>query len=222
MGYYFTITEEMRAMGLSGNDLLVYALISSYSQRGNGCYFGGISFLSEVCGITTRTAHNVLNNLLERELITKNEIFHNGVRYVTFKVCENISGVVKNFQGGSEKIAPNNKRDIEIDKNNNNKTKRFVKPTLEEIKAFCLERHNNIDPERFFSYYESNGWKVGRNPMKNWQRAIITWEKNNAPTQSVKQSAKPQRESTYEHNLRVAKEIQERYGTRQYDDIDWQ
>lgn len=59
------------------------------------------------------------------------------------------------------------------------KTARFVKPTMEEIKAYCRERHNHIDADKFFAYYESKGWLVGKSPMKNWKAAIITWEKNN-------------------------------------------
>jgi len=54
----------------------------------------------------------------------------------------------------------------------------FKKPTIEEIKAYCDERKNSIDPHRFFDHYESTGWKVGKNPMKDWQAAIRTWEKN--------------------------------------------
>ena len=56
--------------------------------------------------------------------------------------------------------------------------KRFVKPTLAEVQAYCRERNNNVDPESFIAYYESNGWRVGKNPMKNWKSAIITWERN--------------------------------------------
>ena len=55
-------------------------------------------------------------------------------------------------------------------------TKRFVKPTLAEIKGYCLERDNNIDPERFFNYYESTGWMVGKHKMKDWKACIRTWE----------------------------------------------
>lgn len=57
-------------------------------------------------------------------------------------------------------------------------TKKFVKPTLEEIKTYCLERKNNVDPEKWLDYYESNGWKVGRNSMKDWRAAVRTWEKS--------------------------------------------
>ena len=57
--------------------------------------------------------------------------------------------------------------------------KRFVKPSLEEIRDYCRERHNTIDAEKFFYHYEANGWMVGpKKPMKNWKAAVITWEKN--------------------------------------------
>lgn len=62
---------------------------------------------------------------------------------------------------------------------NKPKRKRFSPPTLEEVKAYCDERKNRVDPQRFIDYYESNGWKVGKNPMKDWKAAVRTWEKNN-------------------------------------------
>ena len=65
-------------------------------------------------------------------------------------------------------------------------SKRFQKPTIEEIKAYCQERGNNIDAEQFFNFYDSKGWKVGNQPMKNWKAAVITWEKRqNANPQNV-------------------------------------
>lgn len=61
----------------------------------------------------------------------------------------------------------------------NNKRKRFSPPTIEEVKAYCEERKNNVDAERFVNYYESNGWMVGKSKMKDWKAAVRTWEKNN-------------------------------------------
>ena len=59
------------------------------------------------------------------------------------------------------------------------KTNRFKIPTLEEIKNFIQENNYQVDAERFFDYYESNGWTVGKNkPMKNWQAAIRNWNRN--------------------------------------------
>lgn len=58
------------------------------------------------------------------------------------------------------------------------KAKRFVKPTLEEIRAYCQSRQNGVDAERFYDYYESNGWRVGKSPMKDWKAAVRTWERS--------------------------------------------
>jgi uncharacterized protein YdaU (DUF1376 family) len=54
----------------------------------------------------------------------------------------------------------------------------FKPPSLADVKAFCEERHNQVDPEQWVNYYTSNGWRVGRNPMKNWQSAVKSWEGN--------------------------------------------
>lgn len=70
--------------------------------------------------------------------------------------------------------------DIEKDKEKDkNKSKRFIPPTVEEVKAYCKERGNSVDAEKFVNYYASKGWVVGKNsPMKNWQACVRTWEKN--------------------------------------------
>lgn len=60
---------------------------------------------------------------------------------------------------------------------------RFVKPTLEEIQAYCLERGNKVDPERFFDYYESKGWLVGKSKMKDWKAAVRNWERSESSRQ---------------------------------------
>ena len=60
-----------------------------------------------------------------------------------------------------------------IEKNN----KTFKKPTVDEVRAYCQERNNNIDPERFVDFYESKGWMIGKNHMKDWKSAVRTWEK---------------------------------------------
>jgi hypothetical protein len=65
-------------------------------------------------------------------------------------------------------------------KNNTIKEKRaltFFKPTIDDVKLYCLERDNKLDADRFCDYYESNGWKVGNSPMKDWKAAIRTWER---------------------------------------------
>lgn len=59
------------------------------------------------------------------------------------------------------------------------KSKRFTPPTLSEIESYCSDRHNRIDARKFLDFYESKGWFVGKNKMKDWKAAIRTWEHSN-------------------------------------------
>ncbi len=71
--------------------------------------------------------------------------------------------------------------------------KSFCKPTPEEVRAYCAERKNRVDPERWYNHYESVGWKVGRNPMKDWKAAVRTWERS--PYESPPKPIKPRDDS---------------------------
>ena len=109
-------------------------------------------------------------------------------------------------------------KDIEIEKeihssakSTTTKRKRFEKPTLSEIKEYCIERNNNVDAQHFYDYYESNGWKVGKNAMKNWQAAVRTWEKNSY-TNTTKQTKKTNTEQTLDAIYKVMNESEVEYG----------
>ena len=98
------------------------------------------------------------------------------------------TNVQTNLRQISEKSPPEIEieleKDIEIEKEINSsastttKRKRFEKPTLSQITQYCLERNNNVNAEQFYDYYESNGWKVGKNAMKDWKACVRTWERN--------------------------------------------
>jgi hypothetical protein len=63
--------------------------------------------------------------------------------------------------------------------NKEERVKRFIPPTVEEVSAYCLERNNGVDAQKFTDYYTANGWYVGKNRMKDWRAAVRTWERNN-------------------------------------------
>jgi len=68
----------------------------------------------------------------------------------------------------------------------------FVPPNVDQVKAYCLERKNAVDAQRFIDHYESNGWKVGKAAMRDWQAAVRTWEKNNFAATGPSQPHRPQ------------------------------
>lgn len=85
-------------------------------------------------------------------------------------------GVTKNNESKSIEL----EKDIEKEKEDIKPQKRFTKPTLEEVQAYCQERGNNVDAQKWYDYYSSNGWRVGKNPMKDWKAAIRTWERGDS------------------------------------------
>ena len=59
--------------------------------------------------------------------------------------------------------------------------RRFRAPSIEEVKAYCSERNNHVNAEQFVSFYESKGWKIGNQQMKDWKAAVRTWEQREKP-----------------------------------------
>lgn len=102
-------------------------------------------------------------------------------------------------------------KELEIDTKANKsptKAKRFVKPTLSEIEQYCIERNNNVNAEQFFDYYESNGWKVGKNAMKDWKACVRTWERNEYRKPNSKKNSK-------EDAINVVRELMNEYANEQ-------
>ena len=75
-------------------------------------------------------------------------------------------------------------------------------PSLEEIRSYCQERGNQVDPEYFYHYYQSNGWRVGKNPMRDWKAAVCAWETN-----GMAQKMAPAKEPSVGDNFKKAMEI---------------
>ena len=92
----------------------------------------------------------------------------------------------------------NNKENID---NKLSIKEKFKKPTLEEIEAYCKERNNNVDPKKFYEYYDVGNWKDSKgNKVENWKQRIITWEGRNKDKPQVQKKSKQQ--LVYEDLLR--------------------
>lgn len=87
-------------------------------------------------------------------------------------------------QASASKRNPESESDTESDTESDSKEKstrkesRFKPPTVEEVSAYIREKGYSVDAEKFVAYYESNGWRVGRNPMRDWKAALRTWQAN--------------------------------------------
>ena len=88
-------------------------------------------------------------------------------------------------QGKAKKA--DNEYEYEYDNDNdllkeNTKRKVFSTPTVDDVRAYCLERNNKVDPQSFVDFYESKGWMIGKNKMKDWKAAVRTWERSETKT----------------------------------------
>lgn len=210
MGWYYVMTQEIREI-LEGKEADVFAVINGYSQEGQGCFYGSLSQLSAFCGIKSKTTtQKILKSLVAKGAILKGEESHNGVKFCTYKVNQNWYGMSKIDIRGISENGTNNKSDEYINNNSLYKGRgsRFQKPSLEEIRQYCISRGNQVDPEQFFNFYESKGWMVGRSHMKDWRASVRTWEKREKEIAPRKRESR--KESVLEHNLKVMDQM---YGT---------
>ena len=97
---------------------------------------------------------------------------------------------MKQLCNGEKEKEKEKDREIDSSASTTTKRKRFEKPTLSEIEQYCIERNNNVNAEQFFDYYESNGWKVGKNSMKDWKAAVRTWERSEYRKPNSKKNSK--------------------------------
>lgn len=185
---------------LKGNELLVYAIIYGFSQDEDNWFTGSLNYIMSAIGCNSKnTVINTIKSLIEKGLIIKENQIINGVTFCKYKcnknleifnseiVVQNFGGVVQNLDGGSANFAPNNNIYNKKKDNNNklllskekNENVNFKPPTIDEVKQYCEDRNNNIDAEYFIDYYQSIGWRVGKNKMKDWKACVRTWERNN-------------------------------------------
>lgn len=93
-------------------------------------------------------------------------------------VSENTKpGVSEVCEKNESQTKPNQTNTDQTNTDQKNKRGRFTPPTVEEVRSYCLEKGYTFDPDAFFAFYESNGWKVGRNTMRSWEAACVTWQK---------------------------------------------
>lgn len=229
MGWYLVITEEMRAAGLSGNELLVYALILGFSQSQQGCFYGSISYVCEVCGISRATAIRSLQSLKEKGFIFKEENFQNGVKFVRYTASQIDTGSIKmkqgwsqNETGGSIKMRPNNKYDNTIDNNSKDKYKgekfNFEKSLIslgvsEEVAAAWMQVRKTkraTNTKIAFDKIAAEIAKSGKTAEecirtaveRSWQGFQAEWLEEKKPQQQKVKA--PRYMSAYERNLITA------------------
>ena len=191
--------------GLKGAELMTYALVFSFSQSNAGIYKGGVTYLASWLGCSYNSASKYLKSLVAKNLINEHPGFENNVPFCNYTA--NLEVLPQILGEDTPNLGDRKEREKKIYNNTlsiKGSTK-FQKPSLEDVRAYCISRGNQVDPEQFCNFYESNGWKVGKNPMKDWRAAVRTWEKREKEVPQRKRETKER--SVLEHNLKVMDEL---------------
>lgn len=220
--------------GLSWNEKILLMEIDSFTSRGNECYISN-EYIAELLGVSTRWAIKCLSNLIEKGYVRMVR-FDGRKRYVESAI-QFMADMNKSSMQSGTKVQCRVEQKFNIHKtieekhiNNNTLSNRararFQKPSLSDVREYCIARNNDVDPEQFFNFYESKGWIVGKTPMKDWKAAVRTWEKREKEVAPRKREKR--QESVFEHNLRVADQLfgtnlhEQAYGKRNGGRIDEQ
>lgn len=199
---------------LSGLDLLAFALVHGCTQKGEGCWYGGYDRLAERIGGKQRGTIMSINRLEEIGAVERFDAVIDGKPKRAIRSLWNSAQNAdaqnadaknvdaQNAEQTLQKMQSFSAQNAEPSNSNNIQTKKkvFIKPTILEIEEFCKGHGYQVDAERFFNYYESKGWVVGKSPMKDWRYAVRTWVSNQkssqpsfspqvAPTPSSKEEA---------------------------------
>ena len=170
--YYAVITADVRYNNkLTANAKLLYAEITALCNM-NGKCTASTQYFANLYGVTKTSIQNWLKILEDNNHITRHNIFKEGSKQI-------LSRHIKLVNTPTQNILRDNNTSINTNTTYSNNKGRFKKPTVNDIKDYCLDRNNNIDAETFYDFYESKDWKVGKNKMKDWKACVRTWEKRN-------------------------------------------
>ena len=178
--YYAVIPAEVRySKKLTPNAKLLYAEITALCNM-NGKCTASTEYFCRLYEVSRVSIQKWLKILEDNNYIKRVNIYKLGSKQIETRVITlvNIPSKEKFTDNTNINITNNNLTD-------SNKKALFKKPTLDDVKSYCIERNNNIEAEAFLDFYESKDWKIGKNKMKDWKAAVRTWERRETKTQSM-------------------------------------
>jgi phage replication O-like protein O len=139
--------------------------------------------LSEVSGIQRQHVARAISRLTSKNMIKRNGVTGIQKDYDKWVLPNEVvpNGVVPNevaevLPNEVAEVLPNEVAPLLLKTKDNER--QWTHPSVEQVKAYCSERKNGIDPERFVDFYASKGWMIGKNKMKDWQACVRTWEQH--------------------------------------------
>lgn len=186
--YFAIIPAEVRYDNdLRANEKLLFGEITALTQKTGECWASN-KYFSELYGVKPNAVATWIRNLKNKNYIQIEYIYKGKEiekRIIKIGIIQKDTtsyskryegGIQKDNWGGIQKGEENNIKDINNTSINN---KKFSKPTIEEIQKYIDDNNLRVNANNFFDYYESNGWRVGHNPMKSYQATLRRWSRTN-------------------------------------------
>jgi len=169
--YYAILTAEVRySKALTPNAKLLYAELTALCNM-NGKCTASTEYFCRLYEVSRVSIQKWLKNLEDNNHIRRVNIYKQGSKEILTRVITLVNNPSK------EKLTDNTNINItNTNLTDSNKKALFKKPTLDEVKNYCILRKNNIDSEAFIDFYESKDWLIGKNKMKDWKACVRTWE----------------------------------------------
>ena len=169
--YYAIIPAEVRySKALIPNAKLLYAEITALCNM-NGKCTASTEYFCRLYEVSRVSVQKWLKNLEDNNHIKRVNIYKQGSKEILTRVITLVNTPSK------EKFTDNTNINItNTNLTDSNKKALFKKPTLDEVKNYCILRKNNIEAESFIDFYESKDWLIGKNKMKDWKACVRTWE----------------------------------------------
>lgn len=194
--YFAIIPADVRYdERLTANAKLLYGEITALCNEKGYCWATN-DYFANLYGVTKKTVSRYVSELVDCGYITNELFYADGTKEVEKRII-----TLKKDTYGQNCLYPMDKnvhtpmdKNVQDNNTNNNNTNnkkekykkekvvsegKIIPPSLDMVTAYCNERGNGINPQAFINFYESKGWMVGKNKMKNWKSAIGTWETNN-------------------------------------------
>jgi len=180
--YYAILTAEVRySKALTPNAKLLYAELTALCNM-NGKCTASTEYFCRLYEVSRVSIQKWLKNLEDNNHIRRVNIYKQGSKEILTRVITLVNTPSK------EKLTDNTNINItNTNLTDSNKKAFFKKPTLDEVKNYCILRKNNIEAEAFIDFYESKGWQIGKEKMKSWKACVRTWENrdNNLKTKGM-------------------------------------
>lgn len=154
-------------------DKIILAEIDSLDNE-DGCYASN-QYLAGFCQCSESKVSRSVSKLLKLGYIRR-ESFDGRTRVLKSNLPKTARQTRQKSEADSAKKQAINIEDKHNKPSSKDEGRRFAKPTLEEVEDYIEERGYHFSATAFWCHYEANGWKVGRNPMKDWRAACATWE----------------------------------------------